>query len=197
MINQIIILLFRSGIMGRLFDDFVHSYILDPERDTEFFEIVGDLFFTKEIQGMRDYPQHSRANRLDHITGVTYLSYTCAKRKGLDVVAATRGAMLHDLFYYDWHDKDWSHRPHGYRHPGFAVKNARVLNPGITRKEELIILRHMWPLTPMPPASREGMLVSCCDKYCATAEMLIINSKKFKAKFDAALNAAKEKIGNV
>ena len=45
------------------------------------------------------------------------------------------------LALYDWHDGDWSHRPHGYRHPGFAVKNARVLNPSISKKEENIILR--------------------------------------------------------
>ena len=36
--------------------------------------------------------------------------------------------MLHDLFYYDWHvPGDGSHRLHGYRHPGFALKNAKAL----------------------------------------------------------------------
>ncbi len=37
------------------------------------------------------------------------------------------GAFLHDLFLYDWHEKDKLHRWHGYRHPLTASKNAREM----------------------------------------------------------------------
>jgi len=180
-----------------VYSNYIHSYALTQEFDKEFFETVGVLFFTDEIQGMKVYPQHSTVNRLDHITSVTYMSYVYARRLGLDYKAATRGAMLHDLFYYDWHDKDWSHRPHGYRHPGFAVKNAKVLNPQITEKELNIIHRHMWPLTVIPPKSAEGFVVSVCDKYCATAEMLRTGSAFFGRKFTSALSSVKEYLPDV
>lgn len=36
-----------------------------------------------------------------------------------------------------------------------------------------MILRHMWPLTPIPPSSREGIVLSLADKYCASREMKI------------------------
>lgn len=170
--------------------------MLSHKYDKEFFDTVGDLYFTEEIQGMKKYPQHSTANRLDHITSVTYLSYVFSKRHGLDWVCASRAAVLHDLFYYDWHDKSFSHRPHGFRHPGFAAKNAKVLNPQITKKEINIIRRHMWPLTVIPPSSLEGFTVSCCDKYCATMEMWIAKKKTVSRIFEKSLAREKERTGN-
>ncbi len=180
--------------MGKLYDDYIRSYCLDKERDKEFFELIGDLYFTDEVQGLKVYPQHSNINRLDHITSVTYLSYAVCKRHGLDVKQAARGAVLHDLFYYDWHDKAWWHRPHGYKHPRFALKNARELNKNITPKEENIILRHMFPLTVIPPASREGFIVSLCDKYCATRELLIADRIRFRTDFELRKKEFGEKM---
>lgn len=177
--------------MGKLYDLYVRSYCLDRERDKEFFDIIGDLYFTDEVQGLKIYPQHSHINRLDHITSVTYLSYAAAKKHGLDVNAAARGAVLHDLFYYDWHDKAMWHRPHGYKHPRFALENARRLNGFITEKEENIILRHMFPLTPIPPKYKEGFIVSAADKYCAARELLIADRKRFADDF----NRRRKKFG--
>lgn len=178
--------------MIKLFDIFTKSYALSPETDAEFFSLVGDLYCTPEVQSMRAYPQHSDANRLDHIRAVTYMSYVISKRLSLDVKAASRAALLHDLVYYDWHDPDFSHRPHGYRHPAFAVFNARLLNPSITKKEEKIILRHMWPLTPLPPSSAEGFVVTFADKYCASKEMKLMKSDSLKKDFESRLSAINE-----
>ena len=172
--------------MGKLFNNYIRSYCLDRERDKAFFDLVQDLYDTEEVQGLKIYPQHSTINRLDHITSVTYTSYCWAKKAGLDVRATVRGAILHDLFYYDWHDKAMWHRPHGYKHPRFAMENAKVLNKEITPKEENIILRHMFPLTVIPPKSKEGWVVSLCDKYCATRELLIADHDYFRRKFEAA-----------
>ena len=173
--------------MDKLFDIFVKSYALSPEKDPDFFSYIGDLYCTDEVQSMRQYPQHSDTNRLDHIRAVTYMSYILSKRYSLDVKAASRGALLHDLVYYDWHDPDTSHRPHGFRHPAFAVLNAKLLNPEITKKEERIILRHMWPLTLIPPSSREGFIVTFSDKYCASMEMQIMKEGKKKEIFNKKL----------
>ena len=104
-----------------------------------------------------------------------------------------RAAILHDLYYYDWHDKAWWHRPHGYKHPRFALNNARKLYPEISKFEENIILRHMWPLTVIPPATKAGYIVSLADKYCATRELLRADFKHFSKKFDENIKSFKEK----
>lgn len=182
--------------MEKLFDIFAKSYTLSPEKDTDFFSYIGDLYCTDEVQSMRQYPQHSDANRLDHIRAVTYMSYVLSKQLSLDVKAATRGALLHDLVYYDWHDPDYSHRPHGFRHPKFAVFNARLLNPDITKKEERIILRHMWPLTPLPPSSLEGFIVTFSDKYCASKEMKITKNEHQKKLFEQKLDFINSTMNN-
>ena len=169
--------------MGALYDIYVKSYCLDREDDADFFELVADLYDSDEVQGQRQYHQHSTCNRLDHVRSVAYVSYRAAKKLGLDVRATARGAILHDLTYYDWHDPARWHRPHGFKHPGFALKNARDLNREITPKEENIIIRHMWPLTPIPPKYREAWIVSMADKYCASREMLIADSAHFYRSF--------------
>ena len=170
--------------MGKLFDVYTRSYCLDSTDSAEFFDCINDLYNSEQVQGLQKYVQHSTINRLDHIRSVTYVTFVYCKRFSLDFRTAARAAILHDLFYYDWHENDWSHRPHGYRHPGFALKNARELNPSISRKEENIILRHMWPLTVIPPASREGFIVTLADKYCAVRELLIADRKYFRDKFE-------------
>ena len=182
--------------MFKLFDLFVRSYALSPEKEPEFFQLVGDLYATDEVQSMRVYPQHSVANRLDHIRAVTYISYVLSKKFSLDVKKCSRAALLHDLVYYDWHDPDMSHRPHGYRHPAFAAMNAKLLCPDLSKKEERIILRHMWPLTILPPSSREGFIVTFADKYCASTEMKISNKQKHKNKFNEKLSQINNEINN-
>ena len=180
--------------MGKLFDIFVKSYTLSPEKDKDFFLYIGDLYCTDEVQSMLQYPQQSDVNRLDHIRAVTYMSYILSKKFSLDIKAATRGALLHDLVYYDWHDPDYSHRPHGFRHPRFAAFNAKLLNPSITKKEQRIILRHMWPLTPLPPSSLEGFIVTFSDKYCASREMKITKKENMKKLFNEKLSEINENL---
>lgn len=183
--------------MGKLREAYLHSFVLDRERDGDFFSLIGDLYDTPEFQGMAVYPQHGKINRVQHVMSVTYVSYTMAKRcKKADVRQTVRGSILHDLFYYDWHVAgDGSHRLHGYRHPGFALKNAIALNPAITEIEKNIIKRHMWPLTPTPPKYVEGLIVSCADKYCATQEVLLDRFSRYAARFERDLKSVKDRIG--
>ena len=182
--------------MSFLFDIFVKSYALSPEKDSRFFSYIGDLYCTDEVQSMRQYPQHSTVNRLDHIRAVTYMSFILSEKLSRNTKAATRAALLHDLTYYDWHDPDYSHRPHGLRHPRFAAFNAKLLNPDITKKEERIILRHMWPLTPLPPSSIEGLIVTFSDKYCASREMKITKKEEMRKKFEDRLNFFNSKLNS-
>ena len=54
-----------------------------------------------------------------------------------------------------------------------AEGRAEVMVPAVPEdleREENIIHRHMFPLTPMPPTTREAWIVCLADKYCAAAE---------------------------
>ena len=84
-----------------------------------------------------------------------------------------RGALLHDYFLYDWHDKN---RPgfkpwHGFYHPGVALQNANK-EYHLSPREKDIIKKHMWPLTIVPPICREAWIVSTADKVCSLRETL-------------------------
>ena len=80
------------------------------------------------------------------------------------------GALLHDYFLYDWHDGKGRHL-HGFTHPKCAFRNAEkdyTLSPRVKN----IIVRHMFPLTPIPPACKEAWIVCIADKICAIEETL-------------------------
>ena len=87
-----------------------------------------------------------------------------------------RGALLHDYFLYDWHIK--GNRPkglHGYTHPTTAYRNAsKRIN--LTPIESDIIMKHMFPLTPIPPKFFESYVVCLVDKVCSTCETLKLDS---------------------
>lgn len=40
----------------------------------------------------------------------------------------------------------------------------------LTEEEKDAILRHMWPLTPVPPSTRAGYAVTFADKMCCVEE---------------------------
>lgn len=147
------------------------AYNLKNKPDNEFHEIIADLIDNPTVKSLSQYVQHMDIDRLQHVIAVSYVSYLICKLYNLDFKAAARAGLLHDLFLYDWHSTDdgLKHRLHGYRHPGFALVNARKLT-NLSKVEENIIIRHMWPLTPTPPAYKEALVVSLVDKYCATRE---------------------------
>ena len=51
-----------------------------------------------------------------------------------------------------------------------GYKLCKQLGGNWTGEERMIILRHMWPLTLVPPTSKAGYAVTCADKYCSTVE---------------------------
>lgn len=170
--------------MGKLFDAYVKSYKLSPETDKEFFAVVGDLYFSDEVQSLSQYEQHLDINRLQHVTSVAYLSFLISKKLKWDYESITRASLLHDLFYYDWRDAsgNW-HRPHGYKHPKFALLNAVELDKTLNGVQKDLIRHHMFPLT-LPPKHKEGFVTVFTDKYCANRELLYSVSKHYKNKFN-------------
>ena len=188
--------------MSKLDRLFVKSYIINEDIEKEFFDCIRDYCYTEEFISTNKNIQHGNITVHQHIYSVAYISYKLSKKLGFDYRITARGALLHDLFYYDWHDPDPSHRLHGYYHPGFALKNARELskkvNVELTEKEENIIIRHMFPLTPIPPKYRESILVSLVDKYVATKEIFICRSPALKKRLENRIeNMRSEYLDNI
>lgn len=136
----------------------------------EFNMIIYDLANHPTVQKMKLYRQHYDTNCFDHCYNVVFYSYLICKKLNLDYISVSRAGMLHDLFLYDWRKKQPEHkRFHGFRHPRIALNNASKLFD-LNEKEKDIILKHMWPITIIPPKYIEGYIITLTDKYCALEE---------------------------
>ena len=145
---------------------------LSAKEKAFFWEEVRQVCSSSRMNKSRTFYQHGKINIYVHSLRVAYICYYWVKKYHLhvDEKALIRGAPLHDYFLYDWHDKEHEHkRPHGFFHPSAALCNAKQ-DFILTRKEENIIQRHMFPLTLIPPGCKEAWLVCMADKVCSTRE---------------------------
>lgn len=115
--------------------------------------------------------QHGDMTVFDHSVNVAETSIAFAAKLPITVneESLIKGALLHDYFLYDWHDKEQSPGLHGFKHPYIALKNAEE-DYDLNDIEKNIILRHMFPLVPIPPRCKEAWIVCVADKYCALGE---------------------------
>lgn len=140
-----------------------HQYLEEMRREPELAEILDHGLF----RSMAGFRHHADISCLEHTLLVAGIVFHTARRWNLDYISATRAALLHDLYLYDWHTD--SPGLHGLKHARTALKNAErefTLN----EIERNAILRHMWPLTPMPPRYPEALLVSLADKVSSYRE---------------------------
>ena len=140
------------------------------EMNLEFYDCIKDIVTHPVVLQMKNYYQHCDTDCYEHCLNVAYNNFRICKYLGLDARSAARGGMLHDLFLYDWHDKDLDINLHGFYHPGIALRNAEkafVLDD----KEKEIIKKHMWPLTVVPPKCREAYVICYFDKTCNLKEV--------------------------
>ena len=128
----------------------------------------------------RKFIMHGTTTVYDHCLAVAYFSLWLDKafHLGSRRHDLLKGALLHDYFLYDWHEPGPSRRLHGFTHPSLACRNA-VRDYHIDERTQNIIRRHMFPLVPVPPDSREAWLVCIADKTCALAETLKLNKPFF------------------
>lgn len=136
-----------------------------------YLSFVEDILLNEKFLSMSSYIQHGNTSCLEHSINVSYMAFQLCEKKGLDSRAAARVGLLHDLFLYDWHDKTRGPKRyyHGFTHPKEALNNANR-EFSLSEKEKDGILRHMWPLTIIPPKFKEGFIVLWCDKKCSLFE---------------------------
>ena len=151
-------------------DSRIHDKERDEARRKEFVSLVIPTVQHPHVTRLKKYNHHFGRTRLDHVLEVAWLAFRMAKFFNLDHKAVIRGALLHDLFFYDW----FREGPglHGFRHPRISLENARKVCV-LSARERDIILRHMWPLTPIPPRYLESFCVCLADKYCSCRDYLV------------------------
>lgn len=139
--------------------------------DKEYLECVKDILESDGFRQMDNYIQHGDTTTLKHCVAVSYVTYRICRKYHLDYRTGARAGLLHDMFLYDWHThrRETGERFHGFRHPAVALKNAKKYFT-LTEKEADIIIKHMWPLTIVPPKTVEGFVVAYADKYCTLME---------------------------
>lgn len=148
----------------------------------EFQNIISDLIKNDTVQEMKKYRQHFNTSCFEHCYVASYYCYKICKMMKLDYISAARGAMLHDLFLYDWRVKNNHKGLHAFAHGKTAYENASNLFE-LNKIEKDMIIKHMWPVTPALPKSAEGFILTLVDKYCAICESLeVIKSKLFMKK---------------
>lgn len=138
-------------------------------------EHASDILKSENFRSTRNYIQHGTMPVHRHCIDVAEKSIAISKffRIPCNEREMIRGALLHDYFLYDWHDKSRENyqRLHGFYHPGIALRNASM-EYELTLRERDIIKKHMWPLTVIPPLCREAWIVTTADKYCSLLETL-------------------------
>lgn len=159
------------------------------EQKREFYrllkEYAPDILGSQNFRSTRNFIQHGTMPVHRHCLDVARQSIAISKffRIPCSERELIRGALLHDYFLYDWHDKTRENYQmlHGFYHPGIALKNAsREYN--LTSREKDIIKKHMWPLTVVPPLCREAWIVTTADKYCSLLETLKLHKGAGKTK---------------
>jgi len=140
--------------------------------EDEFYEIIKDIYEHEEFLKLKEHHHHT-SSIYEHVMSVSYFSYRASKFLKLDYHSTARGALLHDFFLYDWRNHDVPDLPedkfHGIEHPKIALQNA-TKHFSLNDIEKDIVVKHMWPLTLVPPKFKESFIVSFADKYLASKE---------------------------
>ena len=162
----------------------IKQYLKDLiENNREFQEIIEPLITNETVLQMKNFRQHYETSCFDHCFVVAFYCYIICKKYNLDYKSATRAAMLHDLFLYDWRKRQEGRKGlHAFTHGKTACENACKLFD-LNEKEKDMIIKHMWPVTIELPKSLEGFILTFVDKYCATSETFeVLKSRLFMKK---------------
>lgn len=138
----------------------------------EHHHIIAELMEDETVLRMKEFRHHHFTTCLDHCHNVSYHSYKVCRFFGLDYISAARGALLHDLFLYNWRTDPREEGMHAFVHADIALKNALDVFE-LNEMEQDIIEKHMWPVTLKRPRFFESLIVSLMDKYCAVKEIAI------------------------
>jgi uncharacterized protein len=68
---------------------------------------------------------------------------------------------------------------HGFSHPKTALENTKK-HFELSEKQEDMIVKHMFPLTPIPPTNVGSWVVTIVDKVVATQELAVARTQPIR-----------------
>jgi uncharacterized protein len=143
------------------------------EQDHDFMTKIKPYIEHPEYQKLKNN-QHHHDSVYNHTLRVSYLAYKIGKKLSKHPTELLRSALFHDLYFHDWHDKEFIIN-HGWTHPKIAAKNAALLFGPLSEREQNAISSHMWPLSFFnPPRFREAFIVAFSDKTIAFGEVILM-----------------------
>lgn len=146
----------------------------EPKKEIalEFIESISDILNIEDVQQLRDYHQHFKTTRYQHSINVAYYTFMICRKLNLDEISGARAGMLHDLYLYDWKNKEQPiEGRHSVVHPQVALSTAKQ-HFEVNDIMADAIVHHMWPMSIHMPKSKEGWVLQAVDKYCAVAEIV-------------------------
>lgn len=140
--------------------------------DPFFYGVAEKIISSPNYAYLEKHLHHKNVSVAAHSLFVACRAYDYAKTKNLkvDLKVLITSALLHDYYFYDWHDKNKGFRLHGLKHGVFALKNAEK-EFELTKKEKNAIVSHMFPLTFwLIPTCKEAWLICRFDKSTSIKE---------------------------
>ncbi|KNZ42939.1 HDIG domain-containing metalloprotein [Acetobacterium bakii] len=151
----------------------------------EFETIVGDILTHSEFLKLKLIEHHGNG-LYEHSVAVGYHSFRVAKTLGMDYASVARGALLHDFFMESWQGQKKDSKGiqrikdmHGFSHPKTALINAEKYFDIDERQADMIV-KHMFPLTPIPPMNMGSWVVTAVDKFVAIREIVFERSRPMR-----------------
>lgn len=143
----------------------------------EFYSIISDIIENEEFCKLKEIRHHG-ITRYNHSLRVSYHTFLITKKLKLNYKEATRAALLHD-FFLDETDEMKTFKALR-KHPYVALENAKK-HFEITKLQEDIIVKHMFPITIKLPKHRESWIVDIVDDISSVYERTYSLSNEFKA----------------
>ena len=135
---------------------------------SEWYMIVEPKITSREYIKRRTFRHHGDVTVYEHSMMVSKKAYRMAKRIGADYKSAAIAGILHDFYETPWQDvkiKQPIYKMHAFTHARVALNNSRKhFKKYLNTKIENAILRHMFPLTIIPPKTVVGIIITISDK---------------------------------
>lgn len=146
----------------------------------EFHSCIEDLLEEDNVMELVNFSQHLNTTRLQHSINVSYYTFLWCKKLGLSYYEGARAGLLHDLYLYNWKNKEQPIKGrHSVVHPQVALVTAKEIVE-VTPIMEDAIVKHMWPMSMQIPKYKESWILTAADKYCAISEILLQSARVLK-----------------
>lgn len=176
----------------------------------EWYKIVERILLNPEFQKRKLFMHHHNITVWEHSILVSFKAYMISQYFNADKNICAIAGLLHDFYSQAWisteeleklengkyttlmKEKKPFYKMHGFTHAKDASLNYVKFFPELENKKITnAIKRHMFPLNPIPPRYKEGIIINLIDKYNSLSELpnvFYITNKATKKIANGVLN---------